>query len=489
MKTNKGITLKLFQYLSAFVLFIVMIFLLVQTVFLDDFYRMIKRREVRLTADFLIENLEDVALEDYILTQYFREDICIRVVSSKGRIIYSSGKQRNCYFSKMSDMEIQQLYQEMILQEDFEKVQIVEDYRFSDRFSEPDPKNSGSNIPRFSKPERLIYIKASESKDVIVLIDAMLTPMSATKSVLRIQILYVTILLIIAAGILAYLLAKKIAQPIIDINHSAKHLISGRYNLAFSPETYREIVELNDTLKQTSFELGKAERLKRELIANISHDLRTPLTMIQGYAEMIRDLPNENATENVQVIIDEAKRLNRLVNDILAISQISDSKSIHKDRFCITALVEDIITRCNKLLSNEKYILNFEFEQKVMVVGDESKIAQVIYNLIGNAVSHTGDDGYVYVKQEILSYDDLQMVRISVADTGKGIEPQYLKDIWERYYKVKQTHIRSDIGSGLGLSIVKQIIQMHGGTCGVDSELEKGSIFWIEVPYQSFQCE
>lgn len=484
MKMNKGIMLKLFQYLSAFVLFIVLIFLLVQTVFLDDFYRMIKRREVRLSADFLIENLEDIALEDYILSQYFREDICIRVVSADGSIIYSSGKQRNCYFSKMSDIEIQNLYQEMIRQTDSEKFEIVEDYRFGDGFSKPEKKEKRSNIPKFSKPERLIYMKVSESKGVLVLIDAMLTPMSATKSVLRIQILYVTMLLILAAAILAYILAKKIAQPIIDINRSAKNLISGGYDVEFSPKTYREIVELNDTLKQTSYELGKAERLKRELIANISHDLRTPLTMIQGYAEVMRDLPNENTKENVQVIIDEASRLSRLVNDILAISKVSDGQSMRVEEFCITELVREIIFRCGKLMSNEKYSFEFESEREVKVSGDESKIAQAIYNLLGNAVSHTGEDGKIFVKQEIFNHD-VPTVRISVADTGKGIEPQYLEDIWERYYKVEQVHVRSDIGSGLGLSIVKEIMQMHGGTCGVDSELGKGSVFWIEIPYQA----
>ncbi len=211
-------------------------------------------------------------------------------------------------------------------------------------------------------------------------------------------------------------------------------------------------------------------------MANVSHDLRTPLTMIKGYAEVMRDLPGENTPENVQIIIDEAGRLNDLVNDLLDLSRLQAGVlELSRERFDLTGSIKEILTRYDKLAD---FSFPFEPEENIYVMADKLKISQVVYNLVNNAVNYAGADKTVALTQEVIGND----VRISVTDTGEGIPQDKLRDIWDRYYKVDQEHRRAQVGTGLGLSIVKNVLDLHGGSYGVISELGKGSTFWFQLP-------
>lgn len=222
-------------------------------------------------------------------------------------------------------------------------------------------------------------------------------------------------------------------------------------------------------------ELSKTEALRRDLIANVSHDLRTPLTMITGYSEVIRDLPGENTPENIQIIIDEATRLTTLVNDMLDISKLqSGTQPFNRTNFNLTESIRTILQRYSKLTD---YDITFSADQDVMVNADELKISQVVYNLVNNAITYTGNDKVVAIRQLMNG----SKVRIEVRDTGEGIPQDKLNDIWDRYYKVDKAHKRAQIGTGLGLSIVKTILDMHGGAYGVQSRENCGSVFWFEL--------
>ena len=152
---------------------------------------------------------------------------------------------------------------------------------------------------------------------------------------------------------------------------------------------YLEIEELSNTLNYAAKELSKVESLRRELIANMSHDLRTPLTMISGYGEVMRDIPGENTAENVQIIIDETKRLTNLVNDMLDLSKLqAGAQEINSSSFNITEEIEHIIARYDKLLTNKDFTIQFQYDKPVFVKADIIKINQVIYNLINNAINY-----------------------------------------------------------------------------------------------------
>ena len=178
------------------------------------------------------------------------------------------------------------------------------------------------------------------------------------------------------------------SRSLIGLNASAKEMAGGNFDVHFDGTDYREVAELSDTLNMTARELGKSERLRRELIANVSHDLRTPLTMIIAYAEVMRDLPGENSPENVQVVIDEAERLTNLVNDMLDISKLQ-AGVMEKNAtvYNLTESIQSVFARYNKLKEQDGYKIDFSYDQMVMVEADEYKIFQVIYNLVINAIN------------------------------------------------------------------------------------------------------
>ncbi|MGN0478173.1 MAG: sensor histidine kinase, partial [Hominenteromicrobium sp.] len=293
---------------------------------------------------------------------------------------------------------------------------------------------------------------------------------------LKVQLWYLTGVMILLALVLALFIASRLSRPIEQINASAKQLAAGTYDIRFPEQGAREVSELAATLNYAAEELSKTENLRRELIANVSHDLRTPLTMISGYAEVMRDIPGENTPENVQVIIDEANRLAGLVNDLLDLSKLQAGvMTLSEEDFNLTEDVRGTLRRYDKLAD---YSFPFSCDRDVYVRADRLKISQVIYNLVSNAINYCGADKTVSLCQTVSG----GVVHIEIRDTGEGIPADKLPYIWDRYYKVDREHRRAQIGTGLGLSIVKNILDLHGGRYGVASEVGRGSTFWFELP-------
>ena len=243
---------------------------------------------------------------------------------------------------------------------------------------------------------------------------------------------------------------------------------------------------LGRTLNYAAEELSKLDALQKELIANISHDLRTPLTMISGYSEVMRDIPGENTPENMQIIIDETRRLSSLVNDMLDLSRItSGARKPNKTLFSLTQCVRDTLERFSHLRERDGYSFTFEAQEEIYVEADQVLILQVLYNLICNAVNYTGEDKRVIVRQT----RDGETCRISVTDTGEGIEEEKLPLIWDRYYRASDFHKRGIAGTGLGLSIVKNALVLHNAPFGVSSKKGEGSTFWFELQVARISAE
>ena len=306
----------------------------------------------------------------------------------------------------------------------------------------------------------------------------MVTPVSTVISTLHMQLVIVSLIFIVFSLVLSFIVSRRISRPLGEINENVKLLARQNYGVEFNSSGYLEAKELSDTLNLTRQELIKADNLRQELIANISHDLRTPLTMITGYAEVMRDLPGENTPENVQVIIDEANRLTSLVNDMLDLSKLqAGAIEIQREEFSLTDSISDIFTRYAKLREQEGYDIKFISDKNAYVYADQIKIGQVVYNFVNNAINHCGEDKTVIVTQKTSE----KRVRVEVTDHGEGIDAEKLKYIWDRYYKVDKSHKRGVIGTGLGLSIVKNILDLHGARYGVKSKPGNGSTFWFEL--------
>lgn len=315
-------------------------------------------------------------------------------------------------------------------------------------------------------------------QNVLISLTANLTPSGNLVLFMRTYLIFLIVITALLAVGFATFVATDISTPITSLNKAAKDLAKGNYEAKFKGYGYTEIQELSESLTYAAEELGKLDRYQKDLIANVSHDLRTPLTLITGYSEMMKDLPDEMNPDNLQIIIDESKRLTRLVNDILLLTKLQSSTEEFKlEQFSLTDSVNEIIYRNNKLVAQLGIEIEFVFDQDVNVYGDEDKIAKVLYNFISNAINYVGDDKKVIVKQTITD----KIVRISVIDHGIGINPENLKEVWNRYYKENKNHKRSVSGSGLGLSIVKGILEYQHLNYGVNSKPNEGSEFWFEM--------
>lgn len=472
---NKELTIqwKIFFYFLAFSLIMLVLLWLFQIVLLKDFYKTIKINDLYYAAQTIQKNINSDDLVSQIDSIAKKKDICSILYKDSNELVYSAEGQMNCIIHKTPTFMIYSLCVQALGNNDEYFEQFSPNNRAKNYFF----KNNRREIPNSCL--LIKKLKNSNNETFILILNSTIEPISSTTTTLRTQLVCITIIMLILSFILSLLISKKISAPIVSINNSAKEL-STNYNIKFNESGYSEISELAKTLTDASSELSKVENLRKELIANVSHDLRTPLTMITGYAEVLKDIPGENTPENVQIIIDEAKRLTSLVNDVLDISKGQNGvQELNLKKFNLTNCIEEIITRYKKLTEKDGYNIVFEKDtNSVEVTADELRITQVIYNLVNNALTYTGEDKIVKIKQTVLPDN---RVKIEVIDSGDGIKEEEIKYIWDRYYKAKGNHRRAQVGTGLGLAIVKNILELHNAEFGATNNQDKGATFWFII--------
>ena len=323
----------------------------------------------------------------------------------------------------------------------------------------------------------MVSVKETDTGVYVIMQDVDLQPLDSMLDTQQRQFGWITCILIMGAMMLALVLSRMICQPMQEMGQAASRLAGGDYDTRFLGGGYKEADELAEAFNYAANELQKTDRLQKQLIANVSHDLRTPLTMIKGYSEMMRDIPGENTPENAQIIIDETQRLAEIVNDALDLSKIkSDTRSIELEVFNLTEEIAALLMRYEKFTDN-RYVVDFAHEESVFVRANRNMILRAIYNLLNNAINYTGEDKRVTITQAVSD----GKVRISVTDTGRGIAKEDLPYIWDRYYRADKVYKRSVMGTGLGLPIVKGVLEAHHANFGVESEIGKGSTFYFEL--------
>ena len=412
----------------AFCSILLFILWLFQTVFLSDMYKIIRRNELHKAVALVEKNINSTDLRE----------ILIQLETDKSVVV-----------APTNEFELPQT---------------------------PAPAGKGGIPPETITETREFTL--SNGQVVSLTFHAMITPVNATVSTLQIQLYIITGVMILASVAIALVLSDVIAKPLVRLNEGAKKLSMGNYKADFNGRGYLEVVELSDTLNSTAIELSKVDELRRELIANVSHDLRTPLALIYSYAEMMQDFPDEITTTQVQTIMSETQRLSSLVNDILNLSRLeTGTMELHIQYYNLTESIDKTVVQLSELLKNDGYSIVFKHTEDVFVTADEAKITQAFYNLLTNAVNYSTDDKHIVVRQS----REHNRVRIEVDDHGEGIAPENIPYIWDRYYKVDKKHKRALTGTGLGLSIVKKIFELHQADYGVESELGKGSVFWFSL--------
>ena len=439
----------------SFLITIVLIFIwALQILFLNAYYEWVIKNDIKNIATYVKKYHKDennIKLYDNLA---YENNVCIEIVSNK-IIQYSSEKTKGClYNSKHTDYK-----------NNFEK-------------SNKNAKTFIIENP-YLKNQTIIYaIKLDENASAYI--NASLEPIDKSIAILKQELLYVTIIVYIMSFIAEIYISKKVSEPITNISEFAKDITNGNYNCTIEHvSNIIEIDELAETLKMAKIELAKTDELRRDLMANVSHDLKTPLTMIKAYAEMSRDLTldKEKTKENLNIIIEETDRLNTLVNDILELSKNEYSFKLDLENYDIVNQINNILKKLNYLVEKENYKFVFKNKKPIFINADQRKMEQVIYNLLINAINYTGKDKKVSIeiKNNNINY------RVNIKDTGKGIDEKDLKFIWDKYYKNEKNHQRNKMGTGLGLNICKSILIRHNFNYGVISKKGKGTTFYIEM--------
>lgn len=455
MKKN-SLRFNVWLYFVLFSLIILLSLWIVQILCLNKFYEWKKNTSVKNVANKVVHDYQD---NDKLDLLSFKKDVCIEIITND-EIIYTSGNiNHGC----------------MLNSHDTDNTYKKEEFNNSE-----DNDIEYTILNPFYNSKILVYgIKINE--DTKAFISTPLEPINFTISVLADQYKYVTIGVFILSFIIAYFVSTRLSKPIVEINEKSKLLGKGKYDINFEENDILEIKELANTLNEVTKELAKTDELRRELLANVSHDLKTPLTLIKANAEMVKDLTynnEEKRNKNLNVIINEVDRLNLLVKDILDVSSYqSNVVNLNIESFSLKELLNSILTRYYILVENEDYKINLNMNKDYKVKADIKRIEQVIYNLINNAINYTGDDKVVNINVK----NGKQTVLIEVVDTGKGIDPENIKHIWNKYYKIDKQYHRTTYGTGLGLSIVKNVLELHKFKYGVESKKNKGTKFFFEI--------
>ena len=450
-----------------FILFTIAVFVLLwifQIFFLERFYESMKKHDASQCESKISQAFDTMSTSDF--SDYIKEiavdnDMCIEVLDRYGRSIYSCEVLGDCLIHGKSNS--------------------TNIYRVN--IDKSENKNIRYRVKNPAGYDMLLYgctLGSADAPDGYLLLNSALVPVGSTVTIIKRQLMIITVALIIIAFFLSLYLSEKIAAPIDRITKAAENLAKGDYNTKFDGRGYLESQKLAETLTYAEQEISKVDKMQRDLVANVSHDLRTPLTMLKAYAEMIRDLSGDNPVkrnEHLEIIINETDRLALLVNDILDLSKLESGKQqLSPSEFEISSKMTEIIDRFKGVSERMGYHIHFTPDNPRNVVCDEIKIQQVIYNLINNAINYTGDDKQVFVRQ----INKPNGVLIEVEDTGDGIEEDKIKLIFDKYYR-SENHKREVVGTGLGLSIVKAVLKLHNYDYGVRSRLGKGSTFWFMI--------
>lgn len=457
---NRTLKEQIWFYMAIFSTCLIALLWILQVLFFDTYYEEKTTKtieKIALKTKFYYLNKRT---SNYYDTLSYNNNACIEIIEDGSSIYSSNGTRRGCIYVDDS-------------------VSLSTNYILDFMDSDIDKKNYKIINPKLDNETLVSAIRLNDN--AYAFINVSLEPTDPAISIIRSELIYISIFIYLSSFVIAYYISRHISKPIKELNNEVTKMSKGDLITPFNEESnIEEIRELSKSLNLTKKELSKIDTTRKDLLANVSHDLKTPLTMIKAYAEMARDLNKDNLdkrTDNLNVIIEESDRLNALVNNILELSKSEASMdTLDKENFSINELINKVLHRFD-YLKEEGYSINFVSKKDYIIYADIQKIEQVIYNLVINAVNYTGKDKKVTVKIE----ENKGNIRVYVIDTGKGIDEEEINLIWDKYYKNEKNHQRNKVGSGLGLSIVKNILIKHNFNYGVISKKGHGSKFYFDV--------
>lgn len=446
-----------------FALFLVMILWGLSNFYLNSFYERARSQEVMRTAETLEAQFRQdrYSFGPLALQTAGTNDLYIRIDTPEDNLVFDG--TREVQGSDAFESDVNRIKTRLASSE-------------AGNVSETRRDNSGMGA-------RLVYASyiTAGGADNILCIIAPLYPDQVTVRILRDMLIYVSFIVLIVSLLLAFALSVRLTSPIEKLTRSAQELSKGNHDVYFDGAGFTETKELAKALNKASYEMEKTDFYQREIIANVSHDLKTPLTMIRSYAEKIIDITGDNPEKrnaDLNVIISETEHLNRLVSDMLSVSNLqSNNIELRMETFDLVEAARSVYESFLALATSEGFEIHFHPCKPAYVVGDRTRMTQVMTNFVSNAVKYSGDNKYIDIRLSKTS----KKVTFHCIDHGMGIPSDEIGHVWDKYYRTSANHERGIEGTGLGLAIVKGILNLHGAKYGVESEEGKGSDFWFEM--------
>ena len=306
---------------------------------------------------------------------------------------------------------------------------------------------------------------------------------------------------IIVGGLLVWLLSRRITQPLMELTHLSQKMANLNFDAKYTSggadeigilgsnfnrmseqleKTISELKRANNQLQKDIEQKEKMEEMRNEFLGNVSHELKTPLALIQGYAEGLKEGVNDDPESRefyCEVIMDEADKMNRMVKNLLTLNQLEfGSDEVEFERFDIVGLVKGVIASCDILIQQAGASVDFVADEKLDVWADEFKTEQVVRNYLTNAIHHVENEKRI----EVRIRQNGDTAHISVFNSGKPIPEEDVPKLWDKFYKVDKAHTREYGGNGIGLSIVKAIMESFHQKYGVRNN-DNGVEFWFEL--------
>ena len=450
------------MYLILFTFFIFVALWLFQIFFLKYYYESSKKNELVESINSVkrVYNDDTSSLLEQLEIYSFDKGICSEVLVDGIVTFTTNPLNRGCLSFYNKNTNIKELQKEFIESSSEKKLIKI--------------------MNPLNKSKVLVYgVKLDEN--TIVFANTSIDPIDSTVNILKKNLMIITVLTFIISSIMAYFIASKLTNPITMLTKKSKELSKGNLDVDFKVNTdIDEINDLSESLNYAENVLKTNDDIRRDLMANVSHDLKTPLTMIKAYAEMVRDLTyknDEKRNNDLNIIIDEVDRLNILVNDILNLSKLESNMDItNREEFDLIRMIKIIVERFKIFSITQDYEFILHLPNKLIIYADKQKMEQVLYNLISNAINYAYDKKKIYI-----TVIERENIMVYIADTGPGIRKEDINNIWDKYYKGDKKHKRNTVGTGLGLSIVKNIFELHHYKYGVISKKNKGTTFYFEI--------
>lgn len=348
---------------------------------------------------------------------------------------------------------------------------------------------------------KLLVYAVPLTNDKILILQTSVGAIEESVAIAKNFYIYIGILSFIIGTIIAFWYANRFTKPIIKLNHVAKSMANLDFSKKYEVHGNDEIGQLGETMNDLSNKLDcaitqlneanqklkediererKIDLLRKEFISSVSHELKTPIALIQGYAEgLMDDVAGDEESKHFycEVIMDEAEKMDKLVKDLLALSKIeSGNISLKMQAFDIIHLVEKVYNKYKPIFRENNMDASLIKKDKILkVLGDPSKIEQVLVNFINNGINHIGGE-----RKLNITIEEEENIKIRVYNTGEGIPKEEMERIWDSFYKIDKSRAREYGGTGLGLSIVKGILNLHNSSFGVLNR-EHGVEFWFEL--------